>query len=91
MKNYLIIVLLFAFILCDSQKIKTSDSKMRIFDCILNSKGVSENFKNFINSLKNAKKHIPIVSPEMKPEEKDLEIFRACKKQILEQFKINKA
>ena len=82
MKNYLIIVLLFAFILCDSQKIKTSD----IFDCILNSKGVSENFKNFINSLKNSKKHIPIVSPEMKPEEKDLEIFRACKKQILEQF-----
>ena len=82
MKNYIIIILLFAISICFPSKNPNNERSIEILECISKSEGISEDIKNFIILLLKTKKSIPIVSNKMKLKNSDIEIIKACKKQV---------
>ena len=87
MKNYLILILLFVYSTCVPGFRPMNETRLKIFDCISKSEGISEDIKKFIDGLMNARTFVPIISRKTKMKDSDIEIFKACKKKVAEEIK----
>ena len=87
MKNYIIFILLFIISICFPLKNPKDEKRIKILDCISKSEGISEDLKNFLVLLMKSKRSIPIVSNKMKTKYSDMEIVKACIKQVSKEIK----
>ena len=94
MKNFLLLLLLITYSICDTKKIKSkinqsiiSQVRTKLFDCISKSEGISENLKKNIDLISKSKRTNPINFNRIKQNENDMEIIRSCKREVFKSVK----
>ena len=94
MKSFFIVLLLITFSICNPEVGKTKfnlrlkhEIRTKILDCIISNERISENLKKNIDLIKTSKKPIPLIFSKIKMEDDDMEIIRACKREVFQDIK----
>ena len=92
MKNFLFIFFIISFAFDTPQVNKSIKKEIRnkILNCIISTEGISDNLKKNINLIKESKRLNPIIFNKIKMEENDMEVVRACKRQVFQEVRNNK-
>ena len=92
MKNFLFIFFIISFAFAAPQVNKSIKKEIRnkILNCIISTEGISDNLKKNINLIKESKSLNPIIFNKIKMEENDMEVVRACKRQVFQEVRNNK-